>query len=101
MEKITVTGNVGKDPELRDIKGKQYTSFSVGVWAGKDQPTNWYGCLVYGDQTSRIVKGNRVLVCGNPKIRVWKEAIQRDIFADFWENLSPREKAADVDVEFP
>ena len=44
MKKIIITGNVGRDPEMRaDQTGGQFASFSVGVSVGTKQnpKTDW------------------------------------------------------------
>jgi len=39
MKKIIVTGNVGRDPEVRaDQSGNQFVTFSIGVSVGTDIP---------------------------------------------------------------
>lgn len=104
MEKIIINGNVGKEPTVKDVNGKQYTSFSVGVYTGKDKPTNWYEVMAYGDQTSRMAKGQKVLVMGRPTYRMWAEKVQLAVWADQVEYLSkvePKtEDAADSDMPF-
>ena len=44
MKKIIITGNVGRDPEVRsDQSGAQFVTFSVGVSVGTKQnpKTDW------------------------------------------------------------
>lgn len=92
MEKITITGGVVKEAAVKDINGKSYTCFSVGVNTGKNKdgsykPSNYYNCTAYGDKTNIIKPGCKVLVTGNPSFKIWNEKVQRDIWVDNFEIL--------------
>ena len=72
MQKITLIGNLGKDPEERITStGKKVTSFSLAVKAGKDL-TFWYDCSIWEDKISSfhgilsfLKKGSRVHMIGD------------------------------------
>jgi len=76
MNRITITGNLGKDPETRYIpSGDAVTNFSVAVnerWTGKDgQPkkrTIWYRVTAFGKLGENVAKylhaGSHVYVEG-------------------------------------
>ena len=71
MNHITVTGNVGRDPEIRFSNGGMaILKFSIGDTSGKDEKkkTSWHDIVVFGDQAQNVVdhvkKGSRVMVMG-------------------------------------
>lgn len=70
MNVIYFTGNIGKDAELRDVRGDKVCNFSVAVKQGfgKDAPTAWYRVEVWGKRgeslARHIKKGGKVAVCG-------------------------------------
>ena len=73
MKKITITGNVGRDPEVRaNQNGEYFATFSVAVNVGtKDKPrTDWVDIVCNGKKVDfakqYIKKGGKVLVEGFP-----------------------------------
>jgi single-stranded DNA-binding protein len=39
---VVMVGNIGKEPVCKSTKaGNNLTSFSLGVWQGKEKPTMW------------------------------------------------------------
>lgn len=49
MKSITIAGNIGKDAELRRTGGgDSVLSFNVAVSEGKDKPTVWFQCSLWG-----------------------------------------------------
>lgn len=68
----TVTGNVGKKPELRESQaGKKMASFSVASSIkkeGRDNHTTWVDVLAFDEMAERLAeeldKGDRVMVTG-------------------------------------
>lgn len=71
MNTITVTGNVGKDPELRFTQGgKAVAKFTVADTRGKgdDKQTTWHNVVCFDEQAENVCeqvkKGSRVLVQG-------------------------------------
>ena len=74
MRQITISGNLGKDPEVRQTQsGMQVANFSLAVRQNHpdDQGnygTDWFRCAVWGKRAGMIEryfhKGNHVLVTG-------------------------------------
>lgn len=78
MKRITVIGNVGRDPEIRaDQSGNYFASFSLGVSVGsKQEPkTDWLDIVVNGKfvDTVRayVKKGSKLFVEGFPTVNVY------------------------------
>ena len=74
MNLTILTGNLGRDPELRTFNGESVLSWSMGVATGtKDKPhTTWVECSVWGKRANSLqpylVKGMRVTVSGPLKL---------------------------------
>ncbi len=70
MQNITLSGNVGKDAELRTVRDSQVLGFNVGVknGFGRDAGTVWYRCSLWGKAAEAfadsIKKGTKVFVTG-------------------------------------
>jgi single-strand DNA-binding protein len=78
MKKLTITGNLGRDPELRiDASGNKFATFSVGVSVGtKINPrTDWVDVSCNGKlaeiATTYAVCGNKILVEGFPAVAAY------------------------------
>lgn len=69
MQKITLIGNLGKDPETRTTPtGKTVISFSLAVTVKKDE-TVWYDCQIWENRATlfqgllpHLKKGSRVII---------------------------------------
>jgi len=68
---ITVTGRIGKDPEIRfTTGGMAVAEFSLADTYGKDdkKKTTWHNCVAFGQLAENIVasvgKGKTLLVSG-------------------------------------
>lgn len=68
---ITVTGRIGKDPEIRfTTGGMAVAEFSLADTYGKDdkKKTTWHNCVAFGQLAENIVasvgKGKTLLVTG-------------------------------------
>jgi len=82
--KITMIGNLGRDPEMRYTPdGRPVTTFSVAVNRNtKNQDgewleeTEWFRITVWGNQAERMAenlrKGSRVYVEGRFRTREWE-----------------------------
>lgn len=80
MEEMTLTGNLGADPDMRATRsGKSVANFSLAVAAGKDAKgeriTHWYNCEAW-EKTADIAqqylhKGSKVLVRGVPRAEAY------------------------------
>ena len=70
MQNITISGNVGKDAELRDTRDSKVLSFNVGVknGFGKDAGSVWYRCSLWGKAAEvfagSLKKGTKVFISG-------------------------------------
>lgn len=78
MKKIIITGNVGRDPEMRaDQSGGQFATFSVGVSVGNKQTpkTDWVDVTCNGKLAdiarNYIKKGSKLLVEGFPSVNAY------------------------------
>ena len=103
MKKMIITGNVGRDPEVRvDPTGNNFTTFSVGVSVGtKDNPkTDWVDISCNGKLAeiaqAYVKKGAKVLIEGFPSVNAYVNKDNKPIgtiriFANTLELLSKRE----------
>ena len=70
MQNITISGNVGKDAELRTVRDTQVLGFNVGVknGFGRDAGSVWYRCSLWGKAAEAfaesIKKGTKVFITG-------------------------------------
>lgn len=103
MKKIIITGNVGRDPELRsDQTGNQFATFSVGVSVGTKQnpKTDWVDVSCNGKLAdvarNYVKKGSKLLVEGFPSVNAYinkenKPVGTLRIYASNFEFLGKRE----------
>jgi single-strand DNA-binding protein len=74
MNYAILTGNLGRDPEMRQANGDNVLSFPIGVQTGtKDNPaTMWVQCSIWGKRATSLqpylFKGSRVQVGGPIKL---------------------------------
>ncbi len=78
MRTITVSGNLGKEPELRQTQsGTQVANFNVAVRqtradANGNYGTDWFRCSVWGNRATTISnyfhKGNHVVLTGDLEV---------------------------------
>lgn len=74
MNYAILTGNLGRDPEMRQHNGDNVLSFPIGVQTGtKDNPTTmWVQCSIWGKRATSLqpylFKGSRVQVGGPIKL---------------------------------
>lgn len=85
LNKVTLIGNLGSDPEVRSTAaGKRVASFSIATsrqWKGQDgnanKKTEWHKCVVWGklsDVVEKYVKkGDRLYVEGEIEYRQWTD----------------------------
>jgi single-strand DNA-binding protein len=106
--KISIIGNLGRDPEMRYTpNGKAVTQFTVAVnQSTKNQQTgewieetDWFRVSVFGDRAERTAeqlrKGNRVFVDGRFRTREFEgqdgqKRTSLDVIADNVINLERR-----------
>lgn len=72
------TGNLGRDPELRNHNGDNVLGFPIGVQVGtRDKPqTMWIDCAIWGKRATTLqqylAKGHRVTVSGPVKLEEYQ-----------------------------
>lgn len=70
MQLITISGNIGKDAELRDTRDSKVLSFNVGVknGYGREAGSVWYRCSLWGKAAEAfaggLTKGTKVFISG-------------------------------------
>jgi len=77
MNNITVAGQLGRDSELRHIaSGDAVLSFSVADSQGREKPTIWWSCQLWGKRAASLqqylTKGQAVTVSGTVSEREYK-----------------------------
>lgn len=78
MNIITVAGNLGKDMEIRTMpNGDPVGSFSVADSQGRDKPSIWWNCQLFGKRATALqqylLKGQQVTVGGTVTEREWTD----------------------------
>jgi single-strand DNA-binding protein len=78
MNLITVAGTIGKDAEVKRMaNGDALCNFSVADSQGKDKPTIWWNCSLYGKRAEALSqylgKGQAVTVVGTVSEREWTD----------------------------
>ncbi len=78
MNSITIAGQLGRDAEQRYLpNGDAVASFSVADSQGKDKPTIWWNCSIFGKRaealTQYLTKGQAVTVVGNVTQREYND----------------------------
>ena len=78
MNSLTITGNLGKDAEMRSLPdGTSVLSFSVADNQGKDKPSIWWNCSIFGKRADALgqylKKGQQVTVVGTVNEREWTD----------------------------
>lgn len=114
MNRITLIGNLTRDPEVSETpNGITVSRFSIAVTrryqnANGERETDFFPVTVFGKLAENcnfyLNKGRKVAVCGSLQIRRYtdKDGIQRqafDVIADEVEFLTP--KTDDTSAELP
>jgi len=85
LNKVTIIGMVGRDPEMRYTPGgRPVTSFSVAVprtWTASDgerrEETEWFNVVAWGNLAeickARLVRNDQVYVEGRLQTRGWED----------------------------
>lgn len=78
MNSITICGNLGKDCETRYLaNGDAVASFSVADSQGKDKPSIWWNCSLFGKRGESLApyltKGQTVTVVGTVSQREYTD----------------------------
>ena len=102
MNKIIITGRLGKDPELKTgSSGAEYTNFSLAVDRRREKDgerkTDWFRCVAFGKMavfiTTYFHKGDGMELSGRMENDVYKDK-DSDKLVDSW-------KLVIENVEFP
>ena len=84
MLNITAHGNLGRDPEIKDVKDTQVAEFSLAAKTGKDE-TTWINCTVWGKRADVVKeylhKGDRITVAGSGKITTYEKKDRTEGFS--------------------
>ena len=113
MNNLIVTGNLGKDPELKFTPdGKAVASFSIavgqrikaeGIWI--DGPAMWFQVKLFGSQAEKVIdrlrKGDTVNVSGRIAEDHWmnKEGTLASSLVIYANDYHKVERAAKTDQE--
>jgi single-strand DNA-binding protein len=77
MNNLTIAGVLGKDPELKQVGQDQVLSFTVADSQGKEKPTLWWNCQLWGKRATTLqqymAKGQKVTVSGNVQMREYTD----------------------------
>ena len=77
MNNITIAGTCGKDSELRAVGQDQILSFSVAASQGREKPTIWWNCQLWGRRATSlqeyILKGTPLTVSGRIEQREYTD----------------------------
>ena len=78
MNNITITGTLGRDMEQRVMpNGDPVGNFSVADSNGREKPTIWWHCQLFGKRVSALapylMKGQQVTVAGTVTEREWTD----------------------------
>lgn len=76
MNSISISGNIGKDAEIRYLPaGDPVCQFSVADNMGKDKGAIWWNCAIFGKRAESLqqylTKGQQVTVIGTVTEREW------------------------------
>ena len=76
MLNLTAYGNLGRDPDLKQVGDTQVASFDIGVRTGKDE-TTWIGCSIWGKRAEvamqYLKKGSKITVNGSGRVRIYQK----------------------------
>lgn len=83
MQKVIISGNLGKDAEVKPLEGngRYHVSFSVAVnyskgkGDDKKQLTQWYSVAYFsasGKIAEYLKKGAKVVICGGLELDIYK-----------------------------
>ena len=107
MLNITAHGNLGKDPELKQLPNSQVANFSLACRTSKGD-TTWINCQAWNKRADTVMKylhkGDKITVCGNGKLRTFdKQDGSKDKSLEL--NVSdftlPARESNQIDAEVP
>ncbi len=85
LAKVTLVGNLGRKPEVKDANGKRFARFSVAVnkYVNKEKSTMWVDCVCWDEKKVDILdayadKGTKVYVEGTLEKRTYtKDGVEK------------------------
>lgn len=95
LNKVTIIGNVGQDPEFRDVTTSQrVANLSIATtetWKDKNsgekkERTEWHRVVVWNDGLVSVIekyvkKGTKIYVEGQLQTRKWKDKEDKDRYS--------------------
>lgn len=113
MNKIIVTGALGRDAELKSLpSGKNVLEFSLAVNSGygDNKKTYWWKCKMFGDRAAKLaehfVKGTKLMIEGAPELRKYEakhhegKEISPEIFVTDFEFIGSRQSTQTTEGGF-
>jgi len=106
MLNITAYGNLGKDPELKNVGQNQVASFSLAVRTGKDE-TTWMNCAVWGKRAQTAAeylrKGAKITIAGQGKLESYtKDGVEKQsLKVNVTDFTLPARETNPMDAEVP
>lgn len=114
VNRVALLGNVGKDPEVRDVSGAKVASFTLATSekytdrnGNKHENTEWHNVVLWRNLAelaeSYVRKGNRLYVEGKLHTRSWESNGEKkyvtEIVGDKVELLERRDGAGEKAVQ--
>lgn len=88
MNKVFLIGNLGKDPEVRQVKDTSVAQFSLATTTGfgDNKKTQWHNITLWG-KTAEVAgqylkKGNRVCIVGEINYREYEKDGEKKFFTE-------------------
>lgn len=107
MLNITAHGNLGKDPELKEVRGDQVAVFSLAARTGKDE-TTWINCAVWGKRAQTVAqylkKGSKITIVGQGKLNSYTNqdgAEKQSLNVNVTDFTLPARESNAMDAEVP
>ena len=111
MNKIIVSGSLGRDSEIKfTAAGKAVLNFSIAVNSGfgDSKKTTWWRCALWGSRAEKLVdhfkKGTKLLIMGEPEIREYeKDGVKKtsaEIFVNDFEFIGSKKEGGESDNAF-
>lgn len=107
MNKIIVTGGLGRDAELKSLpSGKNVLEFSIAVNSGygDNKKAYWWKGKLFGDRAAKLaeyfVKGTKLMIEGVPELREYEakdgsgKRISAEIFVTDFEFMGGKKEQA-------
>ena len=129
LNKCCFIGNIGRDPEVRQVGGKKVVNLSLAVserWKGADgerqERTEWVKVVIWNERIAEVAeryltKGSKVYIEGQLQTRKWTDKDGQDryttevvlqrfrgelvMLGDKGERQGAVKAAADLDDEIP